>query len=34
MVHLSSAGAATFDRVAYENFHQFVAIDMGGKAPS
>lgn len=34
MVHLSSAGAAAFDRVAYKNFHQIVAIDMGGKVVS
>jgi len=34
MVHLSSGGAAVFDRVAEENFHQFVAIDMGGKIVS
>jgi preprotein translocase subunit SecD len=34
VVHLSSAGAAKFDRVAQENFHQFVAIDMGGKVVS
>jgi SecDF, P1 head subdomain len=34
VVHLSSAGAAAFDRVANENFHQFVAIDMGGKVVS
>jgi len=30
-VHLSPHGAAVFDRVAQENFHQFLAIDMGGK---
>jgi len=34
MVHLSSGGAATLDRVAEENFHQFVAIDMGGRVVS
>ena len=33
-IHLSSAGAATWDRVAEENFHQLVAIDMGGKVVS
>ncbi len=34
MVHLSSNGAAAFDRVAEENFHQFVAIDMSGRVVS
>jgi len=34
MVHLSSGGAAVFDRVAEENFHQFVAIDIGGRIVS
>jgi len=34
MVHLSANGAVAFDRVAEENFHQFVAIDMGGKIVS
>jgi preprotein translocase subunit SecD len=33
-VHLSSAGAVAFDRIAEENFHQFVAIDVGGKVVS
>ena len=33
-VHLSSNGAAAFDHLAEENFHQFVAIDMGGKVVS
>jgi hypothetical protein len=33
-IHLSPAGAAAFDRVAQENFHQFLAIDMGGKVVS
>jgi hypothetical protein len=33
-VHLSSDGAAAFDRVAQENFHLLVAIDMGGKVVS
>jgi hypothetical protein len=33
-VQLSSGGAASFDRVAEENFHQFMAIDMGGKVVS
>jgi preprotein translocase subunit SecD len=30
-VHLSSDGAAAFDRVAEEDFHRLLAIDMGGK---
>jgi hypothetical protein len=33
-IHLSSAGAAIWDRVVQENFHQFLAIDMGGKVVS
>jgi hypothetical protein len=33
-VHLSPVGAAAFDRVAQGNFHQFLAIDMGGKIVS
>jgi preprotein translocase subunit SecD len=33
-VHLSSEGAAAFDRIAQENFHRFLAIDMGGKVVS
>jgi hypothetical protein len=33
-VHLTSNGAAAFDRVAQKNFHQFLAIDMGGKVVS
>jgi hypothetical protein len=30
-IHLSAAGAAAWDRVAQENFHQLLAIDIGGK---
>jgi hypothetical protein len=33
-VHLSTQGGATFDRIAEESFHQFLAIDMGGKVVS
>jgi hypothetical protein len=33
-IHLSPAGATTWDRVAEENFHQLLAIDMGGKVVS
>jgi len=33
-IHLTPAGAAAFDSVAQENFHQFLAIDMGGKVVS
>jgi preprotein translocase subunit SecD len=33
-IHLSPAGAATWDQVAQENFHQLLAIDMGGKVVS
>ena len=33
-MHLSSDGAAAFDRVADQNFHQLLAIDMGGKVVS
>ena len=33
-IHLTPAGAATWDRVANENFHQLLAIDMGGKVVS
>jgi len=33
-IHLSPAGAATWDQVAHENFHQLLAIDMGGKVVS
>jgi hypothetical protein len=33
-IHLSSAGAAIWDRVVQENFHQLLAIDMGGKVVS
>jgi preprotein translocase subunit SecD len=34
VLHLSSGGAAALDRVAEQNFHQFVAIDMGGEVVS
>jgi hypothetical protein len=30
-IHLTPDGAAAWDRVAQENFHQFLAIDIGGK---
>lgn len=30
-IHLNSEGAAAWDRVAHENFHQYLAIDIGGK---
>ncbi len=30
-IHLTSAGARTLDRVAQQNFHQLLAVDMGGK---
>jgi hypothetical protein len=33
-VLLSPAGATTFDRVARVDFHQYLAIDMGGKIVS
>jgi hypothetical protein len=33
-VHLSTGGAAAFDRIAEENFHQLLAIDVGGKVVS
>jgi hypothetical protein len=33
-VHLSPEGIAAFNRVARENFHQFLAIDVGGKIVS
>jgi len=33
-IHLTSNGAATWDRVAQEDFHQLLAIDMGGKVVS
>jgi len=33
-IHLTSDAAATWDRVAQENFHQFLAIDMSGKVVS
>ena len=33
-MHLTTQGAAAFDRIAQENFHQFLAIDMGGKVVS
>jgi hypothetical protein len=33
-IHLTSIGAAAWDRVAYQNFHQLVAIDMDGKVLS
>jgi hypothetical protein len=33
-IDLTPNGAAIWDRVANENFHQFIAIDMGGKVVS
>jgi hypothetical protein len=33
-IQLTPTGAAIWDRVAEENFHQFIAIDMGGKVVS
>jgi preprotein translocase subunit SecD len=33
-IHLTSGGATAWDRVADENFHQFLAIDVGGKVVS
>jgi hypothetical protein len=30
-IHLSAAASAVWDRVAEQNFHQMLAIDMGGK---
>jgi len=33
-VRFSAQGAAAFDRIAQENFHRFLAIDMGGKVVS
>ena len=33
-IHLTSAGAAAWDRVANENFHQLLAVEMGGKVVS
>ncbi len=33
-IHLTSNAAATWDQVAQENFHQLLAIDMGGKVVS
>lgn len=34
MIHLTSGGATAWDRVAQENFHQLLAIDVGGKVVS
>jgi hypothetical protein len=33
-IHLTSAGSVTWDRVAQQNFHQLLAIDLGGKVVS
>ena len=33
-IHLTSGGAAAWDRVAQENFHQLLAIDVGGEVVS
>lgn len=33
-IHLTSGGATAWDRVAEENFHQLLAIDLGGKVVS
>jgi hypothetical protein len=33
-MHLSAEGVAAFDRIAQENFHEFLAIDIGGKVVS
>jgi len=33
-IHLSPAAAAVWDRVAHQNFHQMLAIDMGGRVVS
>jgi preprotein translocase subunit SecD len=33
-MHLSAEGVAAFDRIAPENFHEFLAIDIGGKVVS
>jgi hypothetical protein len=30
-IHLTAEGAAAWDRVSSENFHQFLAVDMGGE---
>jgi preprotein translocase subunit SecD len=33
-IHLTSNGAASWDRVAQQSFHEFLAIDVGGTVVS